>query len=277
MLTRRFTFAVLFAAIATLATLAPVRPAHAWAPLNSAPIHPGVQTVTGSSQCTANFVFSHGADVLLGQAAHCAGTGPATQTNGCVATTLPLGTPVRIAGARRPGVMVYSSWIAMQQAREANSNVCRFNDFALVRIDPADHHLVNPSVPRWGGPTGIAMTPPRAFAKVLSYGNSSLRLGFKALAPKLGVHLGAVGDGRGHLVYSGTPGVPGDSGAALLNQNGRALGVLSTVGLTPFPLSNNYADLHSALEYARTHGLPGVQLVPGTKPFDGRNIRLLVG
>ncbi|MCW2567634.1 MAG: hypothetical protein JWN54_1731, partial [Mycobacterium sp.] len=32
--------------------------------------------------------------VYLGQAAHCAGTGAATETNGCTAASRPLGTPV---------------------------------------------------------------------------------------------------------------------------------------------------------------------------------------
>ncbi len=49
----------------------------AWAPAASAAITPGVQTNTdGSGQCTANFVFTDAAaNVYIGQAAHCAGTG----------------------------------------------------------------------------------------------------------------------------------------------------------------------------------------------------------
>src|SRR5689334_11056460 len=68
----------------------------AWAPAASAKIHPGVQTYTaGSGQCTANFVYTDGAgNVYVGQAAHCAGTGEATDTNGCDAGSLPLGTKV---------------------------------------------------------------------------------------------------------------------------------------------------------------------------------------
>ncbi|HUR78308.1 MAG TPA: hypothetical protein VMZ22_10200 [Acidimicrobiales bacterium] len=274
---RLFSSAALCVAIAVFSALAPAHRANAWTSLAAAPIHPGVQTITGGSQCTANFVFTNGTDVLLGQAAHCAGTGPPTDTNGCVASALPLGTPVQISGASRAGVLVYSSWSAMQATRENNSDLCRFNDFALVRIDPADHRLVNPSVPRWGGPTGLAVAAPRPLAKVYSYGNSSLRLGLTKLAPKIGLSLGSGGDGRTHLVYSGTPGIPGDSGAGLLNQSGSAVGVLSTVGLTPFPLGNYYTDLYRALEYARGHGLPGVQLVRGTKAFNGAAFRLFLG
>ena len=41
-------------------------------------IHPGVQTFTAGAQCTSNFVFSDGGTTYLGQAAHCSGTGAAT-------------------------------------------------------------------------------------------------------------------------------------------------------------------------------------------------------
>src|SRR5688500_5566633 len=58
-----------------------------------APIRPGVQTITGGGQCTANFVFTDGTDVYLGQAAHCSGLGAATATDGCdqAADPLPIG------------------------------------------------------------------------------------------------------------------------------------------------------------------------------------------
>ncbi|HEU5456876.1 MAG TPA: hypothetical protein VFU85_14455, partial [Nocardioides sp.] len=65
----------------------------AWAPADTAQITPGVQTYTDGAQCTANFVFTDGAGkVYIGQAAHCAGTGGATETNGCDTGSLPLGT-----------------------------------------------------------------------------------------------------------------------------------------------------------------------------------------
>ena len=47
------------------------------------------------AQCTANFVFTDTAgNIYVGYAAHCAGLGAATDTNGCLAESLPLGTPV---------------------------------------------------------------------------------------------------------------------------------------------------------------------------------------
>src|SRR5688572_5361127 len=121
---RRRTFAGLVAAFA----IAALAPATASA---QGTIHPGVQTFTDGGQCTANFIFQGGGSTYIGQAAHCAGTGGATETNGCDAGSLPLGTPVEINGATQAGTLAYSSWIAMQQANETNPDACDYNDFAL--------------------------------------------------------------------------------------------------------------------------------------------------
>src|ERR1700712_3674134 len=112
--------------------------ASAWAPAASAPIHPGVQTFTDGAQCTANFIFQDGSNTYIGQAAHCSSTGASTDTNGCESGSLPLGTPVTIDGATKPGTLVYNSWLAMQANGETDPDTCAYNDLALVRIDPAD-------------------------------------------------------------------------------------------------------------------------------------------
>ena len=136
----------------------------AWAPAETSQIHPGTMMYTDGAQCTANFVFTNGDSVYVGYAAHCAGTGAATDTNGCDAGSLPLGTRVdfveggslissgtRVGG----GTLVYSSWLAMQDNNETDPNVCDYNDFAVVEVDAADVTKVNPSIPFWGGPAGI--------------------------------------------------------------------------------------------------------------------------
>ncbi len=66
-----------------------------------------------------------------------------------------------------------------------------------------------------------------------------------------------------------TPGVPGDSGSGFLDADGAAIGTLSTLALLPLPGSNGVGDLGRELDYARAHGLPGLELVPGTEPFRG--------
>src|SRR5688572_26441598 len=122
---------------------------------DGAEIHPGVMTFTEGAQCTSNFVFRDGAGTYLGQAAHCSGTGAATDTDGCDADTLPLGTPVEVDGASRPGTLAYSSWVTMQANGETNENACAYNDFALVKLDPTDVAKVDPTVPRLGRPTSV--------------------------------------------------------------------------------------------------------------------------
>ena len=239
-----------------------------WAPASTATIHPGSVMVTAGAQCTANFVFTRDTEVFLGYAADCAGTGGSTDTDGCATDSLPLGTPVAIEGASRPGVLAYSSWLAMHLAGERNPDACAYNDLALVKIASADLGRVNPSMPHWGGPIGLNRTGNPGGASVYSYGNSSLRLGITLLSPKTGVSLGTTAGGWTHPVYMVTPGIPGDSGSGLLDEAGRATGVLSTIGLTPLPASNNFSDLQHALAYARVHGMGSVVLATGTEPFD---------
>ncbi|HEX6310182.1 MAG TPA: serine protease [Acidimicrobiia bacterium] len=240
-----------------------------WAPAGSAAIHPGVQTNSPSGQCTSNFVFYDGADnVYIGQAAHCTSTGDATSTNGCEAGSLPLGTEVTVDGASQPAVMVYNSWLAMQAAGETDPDVCAYNDFALLRLAPADAAKVNPSIPHWGGPNGINTTGTPAGETVYSYGNSSLRLGLTLLSPKTGLSLGDAGNGWSHDVLTVTPGIPGDSGSAFLDASGRAVGVLSTLQLLPLAGSNGVGDLSRELAYVAGHGGPDVALALGTEAFD---------
>lgn len=248
-------------------------PAAAWAPAGSAPIHPGVVTETaGGGACTSNFVFTNGESTFLGQAAHCAGTGQATETNGCTSGTVPLGTKVTIKaddGHARTGQLAYSSWIAMQANEETDPDLCAYNDFALVELDGADVAAVNPSLPFFGGPVGLDTDGMGTGEQVFSYGNSPLRAGIALLSPKVGINAGDVGHGRGHQVYTLTPGVPGDSGSGYLDSKGNAVGLLSTLNLAPLPVSNGVADLAKALAYLNEHSqLGSVALVPGTQPFN---------
>ena len=266
---RRLIAACVVAGCAALAAAGPATAEPTWAPAASATVHPGVQTVTAGGQCTANFVFFDAAnDVYLGQAAHCSSTSDNTTTNGCVAGTRPHGTPVEVDGASRPGTIVYSSWVTMQAAGETDTNACRFNDIALIKLDPADYGKVNPTIPFWGGPTGTA-TSTATGDKVLSYGNSSLRLGVTALSPKEGTSLGTAGGGWTHQVYTVSPGIPGDSGSAFIDRSGQAFGVLSTLQIAPLAGANGVSDLSRMLAYMASHGGPNVTLALGTEPFRG--------
>jgi hypothetical protein len=208
--------------------------------------------------------------VYLGQAAHCSGTGSNTDTDGCTSGSLPTGTPVDVTGANHPGTLVYNSWLTMQSKGETDADTCAFNDLALIKLDPADVASVNPSVPALGGPTGVG-TWGSSGSTVYTYGNSELRGGVTALSPKKGVVVQNAPSGWSHDVYTVSPGIPGDSGSGFMDANGGAIGILSTVQLAPLAGSNGVGDLSKELAYMRANApaFAGVNLVPGTEPFNG--------
>jgi hypothetical protein len=250
---------------------APAAAAQSWAPVRSATIHPGVQLFTKDAQCTANFIYTDGTTVFIGQAAHCSGTGGNSESDGCLAQSLPLGTQVTVTGAKHPGTLVYNSWLTMQQLKEKNPAACTYNDLALVRLDPADVGSVNPTVPIWGGPAGLDTTGTKPGEAVYSYGNSQLGLGTGAISQKQGTSQGDEGAGWSHVVTTNPPGVPGDSGSGFLDANGTALGVLSTLEVAPRTGTNGVGDLAKELDYMHQHSAFGaVQLVLGTEPFNAR-------
>ena len=241
-------------------------------------IHPGVQTVTDGAQCTANFVFQDANGTYIGQAAHCSGTGAATDTNGCTTSSLPIGTAVSVGGATRPGTLVYNSWLTMQGRGENNPDVSAYNDLALVKLDPADVGRVDPSVPGFGGPTGVAEAPTPAGSTVYTYGNSSLRGGVTKLSPKQGAIVQPQGNGWSRDVYTATPGIPGDSGSGFMDAAGNAIGVLSTVQIAPLAGSNGVGDLAREIAYMQANSsFTGANVVHGTQPFNPNLVSAIAG
>ena len=248
-------------------------PAHAvpiWNPAGT--IHPGVQTITSGGQCTANFVFYDSADnIYIGQSAHCASLGGPTDTNGCQTASRPIGTSVQVRGATRNGTLAYSSWIAMQAALadpnvvDPTSTECAYNDFALVKLHADDYGRVNPEVPFWGGPDAVNAGGQAITNSVYTYGNSSLRFGLTQLSPKQGITSSSTGANSWSIdIYTVSPGIPGDSGSAVLDRNGDAFGTLSTLGIDG---SNGACNVRLALNYARarsTHTTMTLATVPNS-------------
>src|SRR6478609_10091752 len=128
-----------------------------WAPAASAAIHPGTMMYTDGAQCTANFVYTDSSgNVYVGYAAHCAGKGSSTDTNGCDQDSVPLGTAVDFTNDGNlasegtivgHGTLAYSSWITEHSLGTTDANTCAYNDLALVKVNAADVSKVNPSVP----------------------------------------------------------------------------------------------------------------------------------
>jgi hypothetical protein len=261
--------AMLLVTAGAIAALIPAS-ASAWAPAATAPIHPGVQTVTAGGQCTSNFVFQDASGTYLGQAAHCSSTGGQTSTDGCDTGSQPIGTAVEIDGASKPGTLAYNSWLTMQQKNETDADTCAYNDLALVKIDPADVANVNPTVPGFGGPTGLGSSTAATATgdDVYSYGNSSLRFGVTKLSPKKGKVVQSEGNGWSRNVVTLSPGIPGDSGSGFMDGSGQAIGVLSTLQIAPFAGTNGVGDLSNEVNYMHANSsFSGTSLVPGTEPF----------
>jgi hypothetical protein len=251
-----------------------------WADARTAPIHPGVRTVVGEVQCTSNFVFvqvqrvsgvDHLVDVLLGAAGHCATT--TSEADECRDRAHPIGTPVAVEGATRPAAVAYNATLTMQRVGERDEGTCMHNDFALFRLHRDDWGRVNPSLPVYGGPTGVASGAPAVGSQVFSWGNSDLRMGVDQTNPKRGAALGTGAGGWNHDVVTATPAIPGDSGSGFLDAGGRALGVLSTIELAPVAGSNNLTDLRLAVRYAAVvePAMRALRLEPGTQPFDSES------
>jgi hypothetical protein len=242
----------------------------------SGPIHPGVQTLTSGGQCTSNFIFRDAADMYIGQAAHCSGTGAQTDTNGCASGSLPLDTPVTVTGASRPGTLVYNSWLAMQAAHEADADALRLQRprarearsgrrgqrrFVGARLRRADGRRRR----QHGGGDGLLI-----WQLVASCGD-------RAAQPEAGPRRPGRGGGWSRSVYTVTPGIPGDSGSGFMNATGQAIGVLSTLAVLPLPLSNGVGDLSRELAYARANGFADLALVKGTQPFKGDLLGAILG
>src|SRR3954453_4660901 len=101
---RKVLTALLGAVAASILLIAPSG-ASAWAPADQATVHPGVQVFTEGAQCTANFVYQVASNTYLGQAAHCSGTGSATDTAGWASSRNRNRQPWEMCGAPVPGTL----------------------------------------------------------------------------------------------------------------------------------------------------------------------------
>lgn len=226
-----------------------------WPDLEAATVRPGVQLLpfvlapgVELHDCTSNFVFRSpdNASLYLGTAAHCI-------------DGMNIGDAVSIADGAATGTLAYSSWATMDEIEEKDETIRSLNDFALVRIDNESRAAVHPAMLRFGGPVGLLEAEGAAVGdKVLSYGNSALRMRAEPTSWKEGM-VRAVPNDWTYRVHFVTPGIPGDSGSGAMTADGRALGVVVTLGLLGG--DNGVTSLARALEYARDVGGVEVELV----------------
>ena len=261
--------ALALAVFACAIVAGPASAAPSWAPASSATIHPGVQTFTDGAQCTANFVFYDASNVYLGQAAHCSGTGTATETNGCDSGSLPIGTPVDIGGSqpRHAGLQLVADdagrrrdqrrrlRVQRPRAGEGRSGRRRQGqpvDPVLGRADRRrqQRHRPGRHRPQLRQLRRCAAASPSSAPSRARASATTATAGATPSTPS-------------------RPASPATPGSAFLNATGKALGVLSTVAIAPLAGSNGVGDVAKELAYANSTGGFGVTLAQGTEAFTG--------
>ncbi|MGH7319702.1 MAG: hypothetical protein ACRELA_08770 [Candidatus Rokuibacteriota bacterium] len=171
-------------------------------------IQPGVAISTPVGGCTLNFIFqdANTLELYAGTAAHCV-TGNAEQN----------GDRISVPQLGPFGTVVYNGF----QHDAA--------DFSLIKIDPGRYDQVFAALRFWGGPSGVA-TSPTLGQGTLHYGHG---VGFgttEATRPREGVLEYVISSGSLRGYYGAIhPGVPGDSGSAVLTSDGKALGILTHI------------------------------------------------
>ena len=221
-------------------------------------VRPGAAVFVGGSQCTLNFVYRDGAGTeYIGTAGHCV-----------------LGESA--LGGEDAGE---TSWHTGSgpEAFDINGNrIGRFayavlsppKDFALIRI--ANGVASNPSSCHFGGPTGINEEL-SSDPTVLRYYGSGLLTG-QLLPARSALALSMTNPDQ--IILTGVA-TPGDSGAGVLDQQGRAVGVLVTVGALIGGIGSEGIDAGSIgvtrlppqLQRARqVLGRPDLHIVPGAAP-----------
>lgn len=191
---------------------------------------PGATVETRVGQCTLNFVL-RGSDGrrYIGTAGHCVlgHAGERTWSGGS-------GPVAKTAAGKRLG---HFSFAVLHDARDM--------DFSLIRL--ARGVRANPAVCQFGGPTGINrdITSDPVFLDFYGEG-----VGVSSVMP--GRTVLALGMPSPRHVYAQGAAVPGDSGSGVISSDGRAVGVVVTVGLHAGSIGPDRADA----------GLIGIDRIP---------------
>jgi hypothetical protein len=194
-------------------------PVPAAAPVGTGPCHgvrPGAIVQSDKGQCTFNFLFQ-GSDGnrYIGTAGHCIlGDSPIGGGDFGEESWAPGAGPVaRDAGGARIGEFAYA---ILQDPK----------DFALIRLDPGV--AANPAMCHFGGPTGTNSDLPGPLPPtLLNHYGSGLAIG-SVLPARTAIALGM--PDPDHVFANGVA-LPGDSGSGIISSDGRAVGVVVTVGV----------------------------------------------
>jgi hypothetical protein len=176
-------------------------------------VRPGAIVNSDAGQCTFNAAFA-GSDgrLYIGTAGH------------CVLGESPVGGDV--------GEESWAPGMGPVARDEAGTEIGRFayailedpKDFALIELDPGVP--LDAQMCHFGGPTAVNSDQPAGPVVLRHYGNG---VGLGALLPaRTGAAFGMPDPDH---VFAQAAAVPGDSGSLVISDDGRAVGVLVTVGV----------------------------------------------
>ena len=188
-------------------------------------VRPGAIVRTDKGQCTFNFLFI-GSDGrrYIGTAGHCILGNSLIGGDVGEASWAPGTGPIaRDANGNRVGEFAY----AILQSPK---------DFALIRLDdPID---ASPGMCWFGGPTGVNADTPSSLVLLHHFGNG---VGVSSVVPARSAIAFGMPD-TDHVFAQGVA-VPGDSGSAVISDDGRAVGVLVTIGIHSGSIGSGGLDL----------------------------------
>lgn len=204
-------------------------------------IHPGIEVNYGNISCAVGAILKQRKARFLAIPASCGGIDPGKPHNNCYGPQTPVGSPVSIEGASRPGQLVYSSYSQMQLEGVTAHNRCFYDDLALVRVNRHDLARVSPAIPGTSAPrrllakfpaSGTALKIGSSGGTAGSTANGGWTLGATSMAmfkaPDVGLPITAGNDLVGMLLVlpqGPASGTPLDSPAQTFNM-ARALRLL---------------------------------------------------
>jgi hypothetical protein len=153
---------------------------------------------TGFAWCTANYVFKKRSTYGLGTAGHCAAKDALGHWPDVTAYVVPPPTSGKLPGVYHIGKFVLSH----------DNGVG--DDFAMISIYPQFSSWTNPTMPVWGGPTGIKRDTAPTVVEHFGHGTAVGTGG----TPRAGVAPIWTARGGAAFAWYGV-GAPGDSGSAV--------------------------------------------------------------
>jgi hypothetical protein len=202
-------------------------PVPAAAPVGTGPcpgVRPGAMVTSDAGQCTFNFLYN-GSDGerYIGTAGHCIlGESPIGGDVGEESWAEGTGPVARDAEGNRIGEFAYA---ILQDPK----------DFALIRLD--DGVQASPQMCHFGGPNGTNADQPSSAVVLNHFGNG---LGVGSVLPARSAL--ALGMPNPDHVFAQGVAVPGDSGSGVISSDGRAVGVLVTVGVHSSSIGTDGVD-----------------------------------